>query len=124
MLDEHQNNLTPSRIRLYVFPTKPFLSRPESNSTTQLTHPKTETWFVDALKNTKIVHLEGNGSNGGGFCGAESMVLETSSFGSTSSPVSSSILVVKGGFVDNDTSLVDNKVTLPTPEGISWYFFL
>ncbi|KAJ6396406.1 hypothetical protein OIU77_021440 [Salix suchowensis] len=121
MLDEHQNNLTPSRIRLYVFPTKPFLSQPESKSTTQLTHPKTETWFVDALKNTKIVHLEGNGSNGGGFCGAESMVLETSSsFGSTSSPVSSSILGVKGGFVeDNDTSLVDNKVKLPTPEGVS-----
>ncbi|KAL9392006.1 hypothetical protein Peur_015926 [Populus x canadensis] len=121
MLDEHQNNRTPSRIRLFVFPTKPFLSQPELKATTQLNHPKTETWFVDALKNAKIVHLEGNGNNGGGFCGAESMVLETSSsFGSSSSSVSLSNLGVKGGFVeDNGTSLVDNKVKLPTPEGVS-----
>jgi hypothetical protein len=125
MLDEHQNNRTPSRIRLFVFPTKPFLSQPELKATTQLNHPKTETWFVDALKNAKIVHLEGNGNNGGGFCGAESMVLETSSsFGSSSSSVSLSNLGVKGGFVeDNGTSLVDNKVKLPTPEGVSRYLF-
>jgi hypothetical protein len=123
MLDEHQNNRTPSRIRLFVFPTKPFLSQPELKATTQLNHPKTETWFVDALKNAKIVHLEGNGNNGGGFCGAESMVLETSSsFGSTSSSVSLSNLGVKGGFVeDNGTGLLDNKVQLSTPEGISRY---
>ncbi|KAB5516625.1 hypothetical protein DKX38_027273 [Salix brachista] len=121
MLDEHENNRTPSRLRLFVFPTKPFLSQPELKFTTQLNHPKTETWFVDALKNAKIVNLEGNGNNGSGFCGAESMVLETSSsFGSTSSSVSLSNLGVKGGFVeDNGTGLVDNKVQLSTPEGIS-----
>jgi hypothetical protein len=123
MLDEHQNNRTPSRLRLFVFPTKSILSQPELKATTQLNHPKTETWFVDALKNTKIVNLEGNGNNGGGFCGAESMVLETSSsFGSTSSSVSLSNLGVKGGFVeDNGTGLLDNKVQLSTPEGISRY---
>ncbi|KAF9664004.1 hypothetical protein SADUNF_Sadunf17G0110900 [Salix dunnii] len=121
MLDEHENNRTPSRLRLFVFPTKPFLSQPELKSSTQLNHPKTETWFVDALKNAKILNLEGNGNNGSGFCGAESMVLETSSsFGSTSSSVSLSNLGVKGGFVeDNGTGLVDNKVQLSTPEGIS-----
>ncbi|XP_010549908.1 PREDICTED: uncharacterized protein LOC104820938 [Tarenaya hassleriana] len=61
-----------------------------------LQHPKTETWFVDALRSSGIGQSEGsNGSGGGsgdgngGFSGQESIVLETnSSFGSTSSSVS------------------------------------
>ncbi|KAD4888385.1 hypothetical protein E3N88_20458 [Mikania micrantha] len=109
MLEEHDrisSSPTPSRIRLFLFPT-----RPESVGSLLL-DPKSESWFSDALKSTMIINrglsdgsgmgngllgldcLEGNGESlinsgdsgkcGGGDSGSvpESMVLETcSSFG-------------------------------------------
>ncbi|XP_076960729.1 protein PAL OF QUIRKY-like [Bidens hawaiensis] len=123
MLEEHDrivSSPTPSRIRLFLFPT-----RPESVGSLLL-DPKSESWFSDALKSTMIINrglsdgsgmpngltglecLEGNGESlmnsgdsgkcggGGGDSGSvpESMVLETcSSFGSINSSVSASNLV-------------------------------
>ncbi|XP_030461173.1 uncharacterized protein LOC115681387 [Syzygium oleosum] len=79
----------PSRIRLFLFPTRPE-SGSESAQPSVLCHPKTETWFIDALKGARIVGKEDDFDHSGG---AESVVLETSSsFGSTSSSVSLSNL--------------------------------
>ncbi|XP_030527379.1 uncharacterized protein LOC115738771 isoform X2 [Rhodamnia argentea] len=79
----------PSRIRLFLFPTRP-QSGSESAPPPVLCHPKTETWFIDALKGARIVGKEDDFDQSGG---AESVVLETSSsFGSTSSSVSLSNL--------------------------------
>ncbi|KAJ4822395.1 hypothetical protein Tsubulata_008932 [Turnera subulata] len=129
MLDEHQQHhhhgggghrAAPHRIRLFLFPTTPtkpvtpeFVAQPA-----QLKHPKTESWFVDALNNAKIMQSEGNGngsvttSNGGG-AEVESLLLETtSSFGSTCSSLSPSNLPVKGPVEDsNGPGLNDNRVT-------------
>ncbi|VVB14710.1 unnamed protein product [Arabis nemorensis] len=65
-----------------------------------LQHPTTGTWFVDALKSAERMQggrgssgSSGSGDCNGGICGQESMMLDTnSSFGSTSSSVSSSNL--------------------------------
>ncbi|XP_050228095.1 uncharacterized protein LOC126677489 [Mercurialis annua] len=134
MLDEHHRlSPTPARIRLFLFPTKPVA---EFN---ELKHPKTETWFADVLKSAKImqkgggggVGLEGNSSEGSdnnsnnevgyGLCGAESMVLETSSsFGSSSSSVSLTNLPAKGAHVEEfGAGLLDNKVKLPASESFA-----
>lgn len=82
MLEEHirlssSTSATPSRIRLFIFPVVVSSGNPE------LSHPKRESWFVDALRSAKV----GFGGGGGGESGeqAESIVLETSSYGSTSS---------------------------------------
>ncbi|KAF5737731.1 hypothetical protein HS088_TW13G00620 [Tripterygium wilfordii] len=137
MLEEHLRLLSPppSRIRLFLFATKPSIQQPHRESTqSALKHPKTETWFVDALKGAKIMQRggnciggfggeaqgEGNGG-GGGICGAESLVLETSSsFGSTSSSVSSSNLPpITGQSEESVTNLQDNKVKLTSSDFVT-----
>lgn len=129
-----------SRIRLFIFPSKSqskeagasqrdsaqckaetdidwlgFESKPIRHDLTQpvLQHPKTEMWFVDALKSAEMMQTgrnnsgsSGSGDGNGGICGQESMMLETnSSFGSTSSSVSSSNLPpMKSTGEDNTTN--------------------
>ena len=77
MLEEHSSlsssTATPSRIRLFLFPVV-------NSGNAELSHPKRESWFVDALRSARV------GFGGGSGEQAESIVLETtSSFGSTSS---------------------------------------
>lgn len=90
-------------------------SKPISDELTQpvLQHPKTEMWFVDVLKSAEMLQSgrnnsgsSGSGDGNGGICGQESMMLETnSSFGSTSSSVSSSNLPpMKSTGEDNTTN--------------------
>ncbi|KVI00121.1 Phox/Bem1p [Cynara cardunculus var. scolymus] len=149
MLEEHDRiatSPTPSRIRLFLFPT-----RPESVGSLLL-DPKSESWFSDALKSTMIINrglsdgsgmgnglmgldcLEGNGeslmnSGDSGKCGGtggdsgsvpESMVLETcSSFGSINSSVSASNLPPIGvNNEDGGSNLVERKVKVVAPESI------
>ncbi|KAI7749019.1 hypothetical protein M8C21_009925 [Ambrosia artemisiifolia] len=143
MLEEHDrivSSPTPSRIRLFLFPT-----RPESVGSLLL-DPKSESWFSDALKSTMIINrglsdgsglgnglmglecLDGNGDSlvnsgdsgkcGGGDSGSvpESMVLETcSSFGSINSSVSASNLVPVG--VVNEDGL-EKKVRVAAPVSV------
>jgi len=123
-----ESSIPQSRIRLFLFPLKSqqsneagasqgdsdqckvetdidWLGIEESNKPIReeltqpvLQHPKTEMWFVDALKSVEMMQTRrtnsgtsGSGDGNGGICGQESMMLETnSSFGSTSSSVSSS----------------------------------
>ncbi|KAL0843163.1 hypothetical protein Bca101_016408 [Brassica carinata] len=66
-------------------------SKPEVAKAAVLQHPKTETWFVDALKGAKMMQAGRNNSGGGGsgdgnggICGQE-MVETNSAFGSSSS---------------------------------------
>ncbi|KAL1205824.1 Protein PAL OF QUIRKY [Cardamine amara subsp. amara] len=123
------SSIPQTRIRLFLFPSKSQLSETDASqgdlaqckSVTEidwlgmveeskpirqeltppvLQHPKTDTWFVDALKSVEMMQTgrdnsgsSGSGDGNGGICGQESMMLETSSpFGSTSSSVSSSNL--------------------------------
>ncbi|KAB2004200.1 hypothetical protein ERO13_D11G172300v2 [Gossypium hirsutum] len=85
MLEEHKrlsssSTASPSRIRLFLFPVS-------SGDKAELTHPKRESWFVDALRSARV----GFGGESGDQ--AESILLETSSsFGSTSSSLSLSSL--------------------------------
>ncbi|CAE6104194.1 unnamed protein product [Arabidopsis arenosa] len=130
MMEEHgylssESSIPQSRIRLFLFPLKSEAgasqgdsdqckvetdidwlgikeSKPIREELTQpvLQHPKTEMWFVDALKSAEMMQTgrnnsgsSGSGDGNGGICGQESMMLDTnSSFGSTSSSVSSSNL--------------------------------
>ncbi|TKY50496.1 clustered mitochondria protein [Spatholobus suberectus] len=63
LIEEHDRAAPSSRIRLFVFPAP------------LIRHPKTESWFFDALKSSSIMQQN-----------ADSMLLDTtSSFGSTSS---------------------------------------
>ncbi|XP_031253285.1 uncharacterized protein LOC116111226 [Pistacia vera] len=120
----------PTRIRLFLFGLKQ-----SELKTTQcgLTHPKTESWFVDALKGAKMMQkgeigfggegqIQSEGSNGngssGGLCGQESMVLETtSSYGSTSSSVSlSNLPPIKACGDESLTFFQDNRAKLPSAE--------
>ncbi|XP_023769302.1 uncharacterized protein LOC111917899 [Lactuca sativa] len=149
MLEEHDriaSSPTPSRIRLFLFPT-----RPESVGSLLL-DPKSETWFSDALKSTMIINrglsdgsgmgnglmgmdcMEGNGeslmnSGDSGKCGGtggdsgsvpESMVLETcSSFGSINSSISASNLTQIGANnEDAGGNLVDKKIKVAAPGSI------
>lgn len=144
MLEEHDrvaSSPTPSRIRLFLFPT-----RPESVGSLLL-DPKSETWFSDALKSTMIINrglsdgsgmpnglmgmdcLEGNGeslmnSGDSGKCGGtggdsgsvpESMVLETcSSFGSINSSISASnVTQIGANNEDAGGNLVDKRIKVP-----------
>lgn len=111
MMEEHgyltcesSSTVPKTRIRLFLFPSKTsqgglarckavadtdWLGREESKPV--LTHPKTETWFVDALKSAEMM-LTGRDLSGD-VNGQESMTNETSSnLGSTSSSASSSNL--------------------------------
>lgn len=116
MMEEHgyltcePSSAPKTRIRLFLFPSKTsegggasqgglarckavadtdWLGREESKPV--LTHPKTETWFVDALKSAEMM-LTGRDLSGD-VNGQESMTQETSSnLGSTSSSASSSNL--------------------------------
>ncbi|XP_010420307.1 PREDICTED: uncharacterized protein LOC104705910 [Camelina sativa] len=81
-----------------------------------LQHPKTDSWFVDALKSAEMMQTgrnnsesSGSGDGNGGICGQESMMLKTnSSFGSTSSSVSSSNLPpIKSTDEDNTVNSQD-----------------
>ncbi|AED92262.1 putative protein [Arabidopsis thaliana] len=135
-----ESSIPQSRIRLFLFPLKSqqsneagasqgdsdqckvetdidWLGIEESNKPIReeltqpvLQHPKTEMWFVDALKSVEMMQTRrtnsgtsGSGDGNGGICGQESMMLETnSSFGSTSSSVSSSNLPpIKSSGEDN-----------------------
>ncbi|KAK3036538.1 hypothetical protein RJ639_030979, partial [Escallonia herrerae] len=136
MLEEHDrigSSSTPSRIRLFLFPS----STPDSVGSVLL-DPKSESWFCDALKGTRIMQrgqADGSGagtesglmgrvssveslSNSGGdgkpgldFGSVpESMVLETSSsFGSTGSSSSMSNVPPIGVVEDGGTV----KLALP-----------
>ena len=83
MLDEHSrlsSTATPSRIRLFLFPVI-------NSGNVELSHPKRESWFVDALRSARV------GFGGESSEQAEFIVLETTtSFGSTSSSLSLSNL--------------------------------
>ncbi|KAK8477680.1 hypothetical protein V6N13_087550 [Hibiscus sabdariffa] len=85
MLEEHKklsssSTVASSRIRLFLFPVG-------NGDKAELTHPKRESWFVDALRSARV----GFGGESGEQ--AESIPLETSSsFGSTSSSLSLSSL--------------------------------
>ncbi|CAH8387711.1 unnamed protein product [Eruca vesicaria subsp. sativa] len=123
MMEEHgyltcgeysSSSVGKTRVRLFLFPSKTqggasqgdpgdvdWLGIGETKDLNQavLQHPKTDTWFVDALKGVEMMQTGGDNNNSGssggsgGICGQESMMLETnSSFGSTSSSVSSSKL--------------------------------
>ncbi|KAH7556910.1 hypothetical protein JRO89_XS11G0010300 [Xanthoceras sorbifolium] len=125
----------PARIRLFLVPFKQQGGDHElavcgGGESTQpgLTHPKTESWFVDALKGAKMMQQKGEmggfGGEGGqseGLCGQESLMLETtSSFGSSSSSVSlSNLPPIKACGGGGDETLVhyqDNKTMLPSTE--------
>ena len=143
-----------TRIRLFLFPSKTqggasrgdpaqckageaaagdvdWLGIGESNPTrdelTQpvLQHPKTDTWFVDALKGVEMMQTGGNNSGSsagsGGICGQESMMLETnSSFGSTSSSVSSSKLPPMKSTGEDNTS--NSQVKFAPIESLTRYY--
>lgn len=132
MIEEHERAVScssgPSRIRLFLFPTKP-----ESVGTVLL-DPKSDSWFNDALKSSMMIRgqsedvgngllgfdglglldSDGNGGGGGGDgknglmdFGSESMVLENnSSFGSTGSSTSMSTLPTIGAFGEEDKKKV------------------
>ncbi|KAK2652320.1 hypothetical protein Ddye_012176 [Dipteronia dyeriana] len=124
----------PSRIRLFLFPIKQQLGGDHVKTVsgigaeltqTGLTHPKTESWFVDALKSAKMMQqkreMGGFGGEGGqseGLCGQESMMLETtSSFGSSSSSVSfSNLPLIKAGGDETMIHYQDNKTMMPSIE--------
>ncbi|KAL9427680.1 hypothetical protein AB3S75_029795 [Citrus x aurantiifolia] len=124
----------PARIRLFLFFSKQPLgystSQPVSSlKTTQcgLTHPKTESWFVDALQSAKMmqkgemVGFCGDGQSdgqSGGLCGQESMMLETtSSFGSSSSSVSfSNLPPIMASGDENVSALQENRTKLPSAD--------
>lgn len=86
---------------------------------------------MDALKSAKMMQKGEMGFGGdaqidgqsGGFCGQESMMLETtSSFGSTSSSVSlSNLPPMKACGDENVNSLQDNKTKLPSAESTARY---
>lgn len=146
-LDRVAISPAPSRIRLFLFP-----SRPESVGSVLL-DPKSESWFSDALKSTMIINRgmsaeagmvgglmgldcmgnpdeDSNNSGGGegkqqGGCDSgsvpESMVLETcSSFGSTSSSISMSNLPPIGVYSEDGggVNLLDKKVKVASAGSI------
>ncbi|KAI4320313.1 hypothetical protein MLD38_033809 [Melastoma candidum] len=92
-LDRMSSSSRPSRIRLFVFRDREeegVVEVEERGKVGSIRHPKTETWFSDALKGTRMGCGVGDG-------GPESVVLDTSSsFGSTSSSVSYSSLPAVG----------------------------
>ncbi|GAB4832335.1 hypothetical protein Ancab_006350 [Ancistrocladus abbreviatus] len=100
MIDEYERlSLSPrsTHLRFFLFPAKPDLCPPDSD----LHDPKSDTWFLDALRNARIIEDSGTGHvveghvETEGKCGPESdsVVLETaSSFGSTGSSSSTSNL--------------------------------
>lgn len=88
-----------------------------------LQHPKTESWFVDALRSAGIMQkggLEGQieGNNSGGH---ESIFLDTSSsFGSTSSSVSlSNLPPIKANGEESVANLIDNLPKFSSPERVA-----
>ncbi|PSS30599.1 Hyphal wall protein [Actinidia chinensis var. chinensis] len=136
MIDEHDRIVSSprtSRIRLFLFP-----SKPESVGSA-LIDSKSESWFCDALKSTKIMQRRQSADSGlvNGLMGldsdscveaqieslsnevkhgldlgsvSESMVLETSSsFGSTSSSISMSNLPPIGAHGDDGGLNVQEK---------------
>lgn len=143
MLEEHDRITPPARIRLFLFPVKP------ESVGSALLDPKSESWFCDALKGTRILQkgqsadcglLIGMGSdldspleNGGnsgcgggseGKVGAESVVLETSSsFGSTSSSLSMSNSPPIGiaNWEEKGLSLLDGKIRVPSSASLERY---
>ena len=154
MMEEHgyltcESSIPKTRVRLFLFPSKTqggasqgdpaqckageeaagdvdWLGIGESNPTQPvLQHPKTDTWFVDALKGVEMMQTGGNNSgssagSGGGICGQESMMLETnSSFGSTSSSVSSSKLPPMKSTGEDNTS--NSQVKFAPIESLTRY---
>lgn len=137
MLDELQrlsssSSSSSSRIRLFVFSAKAETKTAQS----VIQHPKTEAWFVDALKSAEIMRkgrncllgfegeaqsedLIGNGIGSSSM--AESMVLETSSsFGSTSSSTSlTNLAPVKSNVEEGTTGVQDCKVKFISSDAIT-----
>ncbi|KAM7279736.1 hypothetical protein ACFE04_006870 [Oxalis oulophora] len=128
MIDEHHKLLSQSsRIRLFVFNAKhgerldSGFNEEESSRRRRmkvLQHPKTEAWFVDALKSARIMEgMQSEGEFGAGLYTQESMALETSSsFGSTASSSSLSNLPAKSGNFDDNAASdygVGSSVTHP-----------
>lgn len=138
MLDElHRLSSTRSRIRLFLFR----ISKNESKAHSVMHHPKTESWFFDALKSAKVMQKRRNSlvgfdgdaqssdslsggelSNGIGST-AESLLLDTiSSFESISSSASSSNLApICANVEDNAGDLQDNKAKATPFESILRY---
>ncbi|KAI3451790.1 hypothetical protein Pfo_008455 [Paulownia fortunei] len=138
MLEEHDRITSPARIRLFLFAVKP------ESVGSALLDPKSESWFSDALKSTRILQKgqsadsgllmgigsdmeapveSGNNSSGGGEVklGAESLVLETSSsFGSTSSSFSMSNSPPVGitHCDEKGLNLLDRKIRVPSSASI------
>ncbi|KAI4346927.1 hypothetical protein L6164_007790 [Bauhinia variegata] len=126
LIDEHNHlscspSSAPSRIRVFLFPSKP------DSGLCLIRHPKSETWFSDALNGVKILQkgrhsmMGFDGEAGSGVeahnflsSGPESMVLETSSsFGSTSSSASlSNLPPLRAQGEDNEVNSQDAKVKL------------
>ncbi|XP_061337407.1 protein PAL OF QUIRKY [Gastrolobium bilobum] len=114
LIDEHNrlasSSPSPSRIRLFVFPES---GRPV------IRHPKTESWFFDALKSAKIMQNGAEEGEPNHFVSSapESIVLETSSsFGSTSSSSSfTNLPPVRAHFEDKFTS----SDTIPSDNTVS-----
>lgn len=140
MLEEHDRIAPPARIRLFLFPVKP-----ESLGSTLL-DPKSDTWFSDALKNTRILqkgqsadsgllmglgtdleaHTESRSNSGGvgGKLGPESLILETSSsFGSTNSSfsMSNSPAIGVAQCDEKGWNLLDRKMRVPSSASLERY---
>ncbi|XP_073065349.1 protein PAL OF QUIRKY-like [Primulina eburnea] len=134
MLEEHDRITPPSRIRLFLFTVKP-----ESLGSTLL-DPKSETWFCDALKSTRILPKGQSADSGllmglgseietpaecGGISvedshGAE-LALETSlSFKSTgsSNSMANSPQIGIGQCEDNGSNLLQRKNRVPSSASI------
>ncbi|KAL7232016.1 hypothetical protein ACSBR2_010102 [Camellia fascicularis] len=139
-LDRISCSPTPSRIRLFLFP-----SKPESVGSAIL-DPKAESWFCDALKSTKIMQRGQSADSElvNGLMGLdrgapsdssveaqveslrdlssvpESMVLETSSsFGSTGSSISMSNLPPIGVHGDDGgVNFQDKKIKVASPGSV------
>ena len=135
------SSATPSRIRLFVFSAKTELKENKKKNNSRdsvIHHPKTESWFFDALKSAKIMQkgrvncLAGFDSDGQSECGvdlfgngigsvAESVVLETSSsFGSTSSSASLTNLAP----IKSNVEEGDDKVKVTSSDSLARYSLL
>lgn len=137
MLEEHDRITPPSRIRLFLFPVKP-----ESLGSTLL-DPKSETWFCDALKSTRLL-LKGQSADSGllmglgseietpAECGGISvedrhgaeLALEKSlSFKSTgsSNSMANSPQIGIDQCEDNGSNLLQRKIRVPSSASIERY---
>lgn len=123
VLDELPHLPPPSRIRFFLFPLKAAHPEPTDSGAryTELTqwalcHPKTETWFIDALNSENCTAGQNESLSGGGAAsGAVSIVLESnSSSGLTSSSVS--LPSAKPQDDDDGNNFQENLARLPSSD--------